>query len=335
MGASILAIDYHLPAAVVDNTELASAFPEWSAEQLEAKTGIVTRHIAAEKECASDLAFEAASTLLARVPFDRRKVDFLLLCTQSPDYFLPTTACLLQDRLGLPVTCGALDFNLGCSGFVYGLSLAKGLIESHQASAVLLLTAETYSKFMHPLDKSVQPIFGDGAAATLIVETPETGIGELVLGTDGRGWSNLIVPTGGTRNPTVVDAAAEADSQGSCRTVNNLYMNGPEIFAFTLQAVPSVVERLLAKARLTANQIDVFVFHQANKYMLEHLRKKLGIAPEKFVISMSHCGNTVSSTIPIALRDAEANGLLKSGSKVMVVGFGVGYSWGAGLLTWR
>ncbi len=340
MRASIQAIEYHLPECVLSNSELAKAFPEWSAEKIEEKTGICERRIAGEGVCSSDLAVAAVQKLFANGQVRPEEVDFVLLCTQSPDYFLPTTACLIQHRLGIPITAGALDFNLGCSGFVYGLGLAKGLIETKQAHTLLLITAETYSKFIHPGDKSVRTLFGDAAAVTLIrgIEdssaTSEELIGPLIYGTDGRGAANLIVPTGGLRRPVDPAANAERDEQGNLRTVNNLYMNGPEIFNFTIQTVPQSVTRLLARASLAMDEIDLFVFHQANKYILEYLRKKLKIPHERFCVAMQDCGNTVSSTIPIALKRAGEEGRLKRGNRVMVVGFGVGYSWSAALIKW-
>jgi 3-oxoacyl-[acyl-carrier-protein] synthase-3 len=253
------------------------------------------------------------------------------LCTQSPDYFLPTTACLVQDRLGIPTTAGALDFNLGCSGYIYGLGLAEGLMATEQAAKVLLLTSETYSKFLHPRDKSVRTIFGDAAAATLLtaVETAEPVIGPFIYGTDGSGGPNLIVPAGATRKSRSAETAREVeDESGNVRSADNLFMDGAEIFNFTLAAVPKAVEALLNRAKLSVNEIDWFVFHQANRYMLEHLRKRMQLPAEKFAVSMSHCGNTVSSTIPIVLKDLETQGQLHAGMTVMLVGFGVGYSWG-------
>jgi 3-oxoacyl-[acyl-carrier-protein] synthase-3 len=330
--AAIRAIEYHLPEATLTNDDLALAFPDWTRDKITGKTGIVQRRLAAPQECASDLAVAAAQKLFARGVCRVQDVDFLLFCTQSPDYFLPTTACLLQDRLGLPTTAGALDFNLGCSGFVYGLSLAKGLIETGQATKVLLLTAETYSKFLHPQDRSVRALFGDGAAATLIESRDEAApgndswIGPFVFGTDGKGKDNLIVPSGGMRQPAAVGTNGDGPSPG------HLFMNGPEIFTFSLQVVPHAVHRLLARAGRTLDDVDRFVFHQANRYMLDHLRTKLRIPHEKFVLALSHCGNTVSSTIPIALKEAGADGMLPPGRLIMLVGFGVGYSWGATLI---
>ena len=333
MKAGIEALEFVLPERVLDNVALSAEFENWSPEKIESKTGIRQRHIASEEECASDLAFQAARKLFKSGASEPSKIDYLLLCTQSPDYFLPPTACLLQHRLGLPTSCGAMDFNLGCSGFVYGLSLAKGLIETAQARRVLLLTAETYSKFIHAGDKSVRTLFGDAAAATLVegFETETELIGPFVFGTDGSGAENLIVPTGGLRKKTVANAEVIRDENGNDRTVNNLYMNGPEIFNFSVRTVPRSVQALLAKAGKSMQEIDAFVLHQANGFMLEHLRKKLGISPEKFIVAMAECGNTVSASIPCALKQAVSLGKLQAGDLVLLAGFGVGYSWASTL----
>jgi 3-oxoacyl-[acyl-carrier-protein] synthase-3 len=304
---------------------------------VKAKTGIGSRHIAAAGEYASDLAVEAARKLLAQQVCRPEDIDFLLLCTQSPDYLLPTTACLVQDRLSLPTTMGALDINLGCSGYVYGLSVARGLIEARQARNVLLITCETYSKHMDPGDFSVRVLFGDGAAATL-VQAHETAppqgeqwIGPFVYGTDGRGMSNFILRRGGTRRPAVPPAPGGG---AVARDPDALYMNGPEIFSFALAAVPGSVRALLQSAQLSLENVDLFAFHQANVFMLEHLRKKLKIPSEKFLYAVEDCGNTTSSSIPIVLHRASQQGRLRSGNLVMLVGFGVGYSWAAALVRW-
>jgi 3-oxoacyl-[acyl-carrier-protein] synthase-3 len=335
MHASLAAIEYYLPERTVSTADLAREFPEWSAAKIEAKTGIGCRHIAAQDECSSDLAVAAAQKLFAGGSTPAEEIDYLILCTQSPDHFLPTTACLVQDRLGIPTSAGAVDINLGCSGYVYGLGLAEGLIATGQARSVLLLTAETYSKFMNERDRSVRTVFGDAAAATLLkaVDVAEAPIGPFVYGTDGAGGPNLIVPAGGMRQPRSAATAVEVpDDQGNLRSQEDLFMNGPEIFNFTLSAVPESVERLLQKAGVGLEDIDLFVFHQANRYMLDHLRKRLHIPVEKFYFALENCGNTVSSTIPIALKKASLEGVLKPGSRAMLVGFGVGYSWGAMLL---
>ncbi len=325
--AAITAVTYALPERAVTNADLGAEFPEWGADKIAEKTGIQTRHIAGPDETSADLAARAAEKLLASGVVAKAEIDFLLFCTQTPDFALPTSACLLQHRLGLSTSAGALDFNLGCSGYIYGLGLARGLIESGQARRVLLLTGETYSKLLDPADKSVRTIFGDAGSATLVAAADSEAagtIGPLVYGTDGAGGPNLVCHHGGWRG-----AKAEATGRDA------LWMNGPEIFNFTLRVVPDVVRRTLEKAGVTANDVDLFVFHQANRYMLDHLRKKLAVPVEKFVVAMEQCGNTVSSTIPIALVEAKARGQLRPGMRVMLVGFGVGYSWGAALVHWR
>lgn len=339
MKAKIEGIEYYLPERVLSNQDLAREFPGWSVEKIQGKTGIIKRHIAAEDECSSDLAVTAAQRLFAQTGRHPKEVDFVLLCTQSPDHFLPTTACIVQHRLGIPTTTGALDFNLGCSGFIYGLGMAQALILGGQARVVLLITAETYSKFIHPQDKSVRTLFGDAAAATLIEASPDdmesSRPAVYVYGTDGSGAGNLIVPAGGMRKPRSEETAQEtSDENGNVRSLDHLFMNGAEIFTFTLKAIPECVQRTLTKGGKVLDDVDLFVFHQANQYMLEHLRMKLKVPKEKFYIYLHECGNTVSSTIPIALKQAASEGRLQSGQTVMLVGFGVGYSWGAVLLEW-
>ena len=330
MSASIRGIEYHLPIDVVTNSDLTVRYPEWSVDRIAEKTGIHQRHIAAKDECSSDLAFAAAQKLFSNGLCAPDEIDYLLLCTQSPDYFLPTTACLLAERLGIPKTAGALDFNLGCSGYIYGLGLAQGLIATKQASRVLLITAETYSKFLDPKDRSCVTIFGDGAAATIVeadASSSNSFTPAYVYGTDGGGAEHLIVRGGGMRSGKQLSSSEPL--LPSC-----LMMNGPEIFHFTLQVVPACIRDLLSKTGKQLADIDLFVFHQANRYMLDHIRRKMEIPEEKFYLYLESCGNTVSSTIPIALKNAVSEGKLRDGQTVMLVGFGVGLSWGATLLTW-
>jgi len=328
-------IAVYLPETVLGNDELARLYPEWPAEKILDKTGISERRIASKNQTAGDMAYEAACNLFAQANVTVQDVDFIILCTQAPDYVLPTTACLLQNRLGISRHAGALDINLGCSGFVYGLSLAKGLIETGSARCVLLLTADTYSKYIHPMDKSVRTLFGDAAAATAIVasEEKEEAIGPFIFGTDGAGAKNLIVEAGMYRVPKSCDTSIEfTDGSGNIRNSENLYMNGAEVMSFSLKEVPRSAEALLQKAGKSKADIDFFVLHQANKFMLEALRKKLKVPEEKLPITMHDCGNTVSSTIPIALFNLINQGRLQRGQRLMLIGFGVGYSWAACLL---
>lgn len=331
--AAIKAIASYLPPDVLTNEQLAAEFAEYTPDKIFDKTGISVRHIAAAGECPSDLGVAAAKRLFESGACSPGDIDFLIFCTQGPDHFLPATACIMQDRLGLGTDCGAIDMNQGCSGFVYGLALAKSLVDAGTAANVLLITADTYSKFINPRDKSVRTLFGDGAAATLItgVASEREMIGPFVFGSDGSGAGDLIVPAGGLRLASDAEGAKieTEDEQGNWRSPGDLYMNGGAIFNFTLKTVPLALERLLEKADLSLDAIDLFIPHQANKFMLDRLRGRLKIPAEKFYCDMEQTGNTVSSTIPIAFEQATDKGLLKKGDKVALIGFGVGLSWAA------
>jgi 3-oxoacyl-[acyl-carrier-protein] synthase III len=331
MQATIAGIEYHLPPNTVTTDDLSVMFPGWDVQKTDAKTGIRTRHIAAQDECASDLAVVAAQRLFDSGACSPNQIDFLLFCTQSPDYALPTTACLLQDRLGIPTTAGALDFNLGSSGFVYGLGLAQGLIAAEQVRTVLLVTAEAYSKYLAKDDKGSRAIFGDAAAATLLLAQngATVHIGPFVYGTDGKGGEHLMVPGSGTRPLCCSHRVTESDGWQ-----RHLHMNGNQIFHFATTVVPRVVYALLKAAHLTLQDVDLYVFHQANAYILEEVRRILEIPTEKLQLTIDKCGNTASSTIPIALKAAHCEGRLRAGALVMLVGFGPGYSWGGTLVRW-
>ena len=328
MEAYINCVSYYLPENVLDNNMISTEHPEWEAEKISNKTGIYKRHIAANNEFASDMAVKVSLKLFNEFNVDFKNIDFLIYCTQSPDYFLPTTACILQNKLGLSTNCGALDFNLGCSGYVYGLSLAKGLIVSKIATNVLFITSETYSKFINSKDKSNKTIFGDAATATLI--SSEKGlyrIGEFSLGTDGSGAENLIVKNGGIRNLKTTQNDVFDDNGNFLYNDSNLYMNGNSIFSFTSLSVPILVQNAIKKNKLSSTQIDYYLFHQANKYMLDFIRKKMKIDSEKFIYYLENVGNTVSNSIPIALIE-ECIKKDKRG-KFLLAGFGVGYSFGS------
>lgn len=331
MNAYIKEIVYYLPQAEVTNEAIVRDFPEWSVEKIASKVGVEKRHVAVDDETASDMAIKAAECLFQRGKIKREDIDFVLFCTQSPDYKLPTSACIIQHQLGLRKDIGALDFNLGCSGYVYGLSLAKGLIAGGIASNVLLLTGETYNKYLHPKDKGNRTIFGDAATVTVIGTSGFAQIGKFCLGTDGNGANNLIVKSGGSRIPELQNDI-EFDENGNPISSDYLYMNGSEIFTFTLDIVPSLVNATLANNRLEKEMINQFVFHQANKYMLNFLRKKLKIEQDRFYYCLSQFGNTVSNSIPIALREAINDGTIRKGDNVLLAGFGVGYSWAGTIL---
>ena len=333
--AQIRAISCYLPEHQLGNDELIARFSGWTAEKMEQKLGIVTRPIAAQGETASDMGVEAGKKLFDTDVVNRDSIDFLVFCTQSPDYFLPTSACLIQDRLGLPKSCGATDINLGCSGYVYGLALCKGLVESGLAKKVLLITSETYSKYINENDRASRPLFGDGASATLIEAIPaETAdaskIGPFEFGTDGSGADMLIVPAGAQRMPISEETGVvQPDMRGNFRSLEQLKMSGPGIFNFAVDVVPPLVESMQSRCQAESLSIDTYIFHQANSYMLDRLQELCGLENARYYNNMRTRGNTVSSSIPIAILDALAEGFLTPGESALLVGFGVGLSWGA------
>jgi 3-oxoacyl-[acyl-carrier-protein] synthase-3 len=327
MGARITKIESFFPEKILTNEALSERFSEWTPEMIEKRIGVIQRHIVDDDETALDLAVKAGQKILEN--YDKDSIDFLILCTEIPDYFLPSTACILQDKLNLPTRVGAFEMSLGCSGYVYGLGIAKGLIESRISRKTLFITSGVMSKMINPLDRGNLSVFGDAATATIIEHSENEHIMDFVFGTDGSGAPNLIIPNGGLRNRYDKDAVLVHDND-SARTANDLYMNGAEVFTFTIQQVPNLIYKTLEKNQLRLDDIDYFIFHQANQYILEYLRKKLKISEDKFFIDMLYTGNTLSSTVPIALQ--KSGNRLKEGDLVLLAGFGVGYSWGATII---
>ncbi len=320
--AAVGPIAVHLPETVETNEELHAEFPRWDMDLIYSKTGIAARHIAADDEFASDLAVAAAERLFAEHDIDRSSIDYLLFCTQTPDYPLPTTACLLQDRLKLPTSTGALDFNLGCSGFVYGLSLANGLICAGSCRRVLLITAETYSKYIDDSDRSLRTIFGDGAAATLIEAVDQPAMQGFSFGTDGSGANMLMLTRGGARS-----AENGLQPRKRHRWPSSLYMDGPGLVYFTLEMIPALVADILKKSNVCRKDIQKFIMHQPTRLMLDQLREALEVDQKTMPMVLESCGNTVSSTIPIVIQELRRRGELTPGIRTLLIGFGVGLSW--------
>lgn len=329
--AGISHIHYHLPEKIVTNADLVAEFPFLTEEEILKKTGVKKRHITSDGVTGSDLAFTAAQQLLTT--YDRSNIDFILFCCEGLDYKAPATACILQHRLALSKNCGAMDIPMGCTGFLNGLSVAKGLIETEQAKNILFLTAEMASTVIHPKDHELRMLFGDAGAATVI--TADEGamkIGHFVHGSDGSGANNLIVRRSGTRVPADIDwYSSHQDANGM--KLGLMEMNGIEIFTFALKTVPGLIKEILRKSSLTLDDIDHFIFHQPNTFLLETLRRKINIPEEKFIICMEDFGNTVSCSIPIALQETLKNKVLKKGDRILLCAFGIGYSWNATILT--
>ena len=320
--AQIGPIVIHLPERVETNKMLQEQFTRWDLTLIEEKTGIQQRHIAAPDETASDLAVKAAEKLFETEGVSPDSIDFLLLCTQTPDYVLPTTACLIQDRLGLKTSCGALDFNLGCSGYVYGLALADGLIQSRAANNILLVTAETYSKYIDADDRSLRTIFGDGASVTLVQASDKQSLRGFQFGSDGSGGDMLLVADGGQR---AADQAIKPRHRK--RWKSRLYMDGPSLINFTVEAIPRLVDEILTANQLTRAEIDKYLMHQATRKMLEQLRTRMNLEPDRLPIDLADIGNTVSCTLPILLHRLRQRDELDPNAMNMLIGFGVGLSW--------
>lgn len=326
--AAIGPISIHYPDKAESNDDLNRQFPDWGIDLIYSKTGIANRYVAADDECSSDLAVKAAEKLFADHDIDRSTIDYVMLCTQTPDYPLPTTSCLIQDRLGLRTDIGAFDFNLGCSGYVYGLSMAEGLIRSGAAKRILFLTAETYTKYIDATDRSLRTIFSDAAAATLIEAVDEPSVEAFQFGTDGSGGDTLLVAKGGHR-----PAEDALKPRHRHRWPSELYMDGPSLISFAVGAIPGVVDEILKKANLHREDIELFLMHQATRKMLNLLQERLELDDEKLPIRLENCGNTVSSTIPILIDDMRKEKKVKKGDNQIMIGFGVGWSW-AGCV-WR
>ena len=327
MGSQINYIDYYLPKRIVSNEELQALFPSRDVSKMADKIGVYNRHVVEEDETALNIAEKACNKLFKT--YDKSKIDFIILCTQSPDYYLPTSACLLQQRLGLSKNVGAFDINQGCSGFIYSLTIAKGLISANIAKNVLLVMAETYSKHVNSKDLGNRMIFGDASSAIVVEHNENEKIGDFVIGTDGEGADNLIVPTGGMRCRFDINAETIVRRNKDEQTKNNLFMNGSEIFYFVGKQIPQVIDNTLIKNNLEKEDIDYYIFHQANEYMIDFLAKKIKLNKNQYYNNIEDIGNTVSSTIPIALLRCIEEGIVKKGDKVMLCGFGVGYSWAA------
>ncbi len=320
--AAVGPISVYLPERIETNEDLMVCNPKWDMELIASKTGIYKRHIAAPNECSSDLGVKAAEKLFQEYDVDPSTIDFLLFCTQTPDYPLPTTACLIQERLGLPNHCGALDFNLGCSGYVYGLSLADGLIRSGAAKRILFITAETYSKMIDAKDRSLRTIFGDGAAATLIESHDVPSLSGFKFGTDGTGANTLLATENGFRCSEDAIEPRHRKRWGS-----DLYMDGPALINFTIEKIPDLLKEILAETSMTMDQVGYFLFHQATYKMLSQLQQTLEIEEDKLPILLRDIGNTVSSTIPILIEQMRDSKNMTPDMKNLMVGFGVGWSW--------
>lgn len=309
-------------------------FTEEEARKLAATIGVTERRVLPRPYCASDLCVAAAEGLMAQLGWDPSTVEVLVFVSQDADYVLPATACVMQNRLGLPTSAAAFDVPLGCSGYVYGLWIASRLLGGSTATRALVLCGDNATRHLHPDDRSTLPLFGDAGSATALELDPAAAPMPVVIGTDGAGAPHIFVKAGGKRHCLIPPVGAggrvgapDADVAQLERD-SRLTLNGAEVFAFTLRAVPPLLRETMAHAGTDVEGIDRFVLHQANAFMLEHLRKKMKAPAEKFVIDMQGFGNTSSASIPLALCHSLGGTLANGRLRVLMAGFGVGWSWG-------
>lgn len=304
-------------------------------ERLKKTIGLNKRRVVGPGVTAADLCQAAAERLLEGLTLERAQIDAVVCVTQTPDHSQPCNAAVLHGRMGLAKDCAALDVNLGCSGYVYGLWLAHTMIASGGCQRVLLLAGDTISRLVHAQDRSVAPLFGDGGSATLVQHAAQAADSYFSLQSDGRGCENLIVPAGGARMPKSPETAkVTRDDAGNLRSAENLFMNGAEIFNFSITEEPQSVRELLDYARADADEVDYFVFHQANRYILKNIAKRLKLDPEKVPMqTVERYGNQSSASIPAAICGELAQPLrAKSGHRLVLSGFGVGLSWASALV---
>ena len=333
-GVKVAGISAAVPAykrALIDELP---AFTQDEIRKLSENTGIQSRHIAPEGMCTSDLCHCAAERLLDELGWQRDTVDALIFVSQTPDYILPATSCTLQHRLGLSKHCAAFDINQGCSGYIYGLFVVSQLLLGGVVKRALLLVGDTLNRIVSPQDRSTALLFGDAGTATALEMSPHAAPVFFELGTDGSGQRHLIVPAGAFRQPRSETTGLNIlRSDGNTRSDEHLYMNGAEIFAFTLREVTPLIQSIITKADWTPDLVDALVMHQANQFILNHLTKRMRFPPEKVISSIKDYGNTSSASIPLTIVHALAENLRTNNLRLVLAGFGVGFSWAAAALS--
>lgn len=332
-GVRIAGIASAVPATRVPITAAAEVFGADMVQKISQNTGIEFRHLTSPGLCTSDLCLAAAKRLLAELQWEPATVEALIFVSQTPDFpQIPATACTLQMRLGLSSSCAAFDVTLGCSGHVYGLWLAMSLIAGSGLSRVLLLAGDVASVLSSPTDRAVSLLFGDAGSATAIEKDVTASPSIFSLGTDGSGWKNLIIPSGMqyARYPRDANTCVRRKTEDNNeRSAEDLFMDGSEVFAFTIREVPRLVSRVLSDAGWLSEEVDAFVLHQANKFMITHLAKTMKVPLTKLPFSLKEYGNTSSASIPLTITTQLREEISSQSLRLLLVGFGVGYSWGA------
>ncbi len=335
-GVSILGLTAVLPEAILDNEELGRRFGVAEVASAIKMSGISARRVASPSQYASDLALTAAERLLSFLDFDRSSIDLLIFVSQTPDYRIPTTAAVLHGKLGLGENCATFDVNQACSAYPYTLGIAQSMIANGLARNALVLNADTLTRLIHPRDRSLIVLHGDAAAATILGACNEDfGLEGFTLGTAGSGAKHLLVPAGGSRMPCGPDTRIErTDGSGCVRSDENLVMDGPAVFHFSVYKVPEVIRATLDEFQLTVDDIDTVILHQANKTMVDLIYRSLRIPPEKRFYCLENMGNSSGPSTPVALAEAWRQGRIRPGSRTLICSFGAGLTWGVAMIRW-
>lgn len=333
MNFKIEQIESHYPNNCFTNDDLAVSNPNWDMKKVQEKTGVFKRFFADESETALDLSIHAVQKLFDNYQIDKNSIDGIIYCTQSPDYIMPPNAFLIHKHFGFESNVLAFDINMACSGYIYCLSIANGFFSSNVANRILIINADTYSKYINKKDRSARVLFGDGAAATIVSNDPQSSILDISLASSGKDYKSFYIPAGAHRLPVSYETSKEfEDASGNIKSLNDIEMNGFNVWKFISTAVPNQINDLLKKNGLRIEEIDLFVFHQASKMTLDSLANKLKIKEEQLFLNLQNVGNTVSASIPLALKDAIDQNRLKRGNTILLSGFGVGLSYGSILL---
>ena len=332
MSLIIKSIEYYLPETIITNEDLQKENPSWNLEKVVEKSGVYQRHIAGENETAFDLSVKACDKLFQTN--DKSEIDGIIYCTQSPDYIMPPNSFLLHKYLCLKDGVIAFDFNHACTGYIYGLAMANAFVKAGMAKQILLVTADTYSKYINNKDRSTRVLFGDGAAVTIIEESNERkGIIDIELRSSGSGYNKFWIPAGGLRLPKSDSTSVVIkDDRGNKRTQNDIEMDGFGVWSFINSVAPKQVNRLLEKNNIDKTDVNQFIFHQASKMTLESIMRLMKLNKEQVFINIRNIGNTVSASIPIAIKDAIDQDKIDIDSTVILSGFGVGLSYGSILM---
>jgi 3-oxoacyl-[acyl-carrier-protein] synthase-3 len=327
MNCEIKDIHYYYPKTKINIETFSKNKKNWNFEEIIKKTGIKYTRLSGKNESVLDMASHVSKQSINKNKIKR--LDFLILVTQSPDLSIPSTSNVLHSVLKLNKDCIVFDINQGCSGFIYALAVGVSFFQTFNFRQGMIVCSEKYSKYIVDNNRTCKTVFSDGSSAILLNGSKKKHINHFELGTDGKGWNNLIVPTKSFLNSNMYK---KSDKKKREFKINEIKMNGSSLYMFTMSEVIMCVKKILKKANLNKDSIDLFIFHQASKLVIDSLKKKMDIIEKKIFRNYKNYGNTVSSTIPSALKMALDKKIIKKGHKVMLVGFGVGYSWGGCIL---